>query len=77
MSDGEPGDGVTRLVPRTIPSDHDLAADFRRRTIDALDALNSIFTDAERAGFMIGFQQGKDGLGRWNTQQLHVMKKMV
>lgn len=65
---------IVQMPPRQ--SDEEIAATFRLRALEALEELNKICTQADRAGFVIGYSTGQDGIGKYMVTQLRILKKM-
>jgi hypothetical protein len=68
---GQPGEHL-----RPISTDHDIAYALRLRALEALEQLNAVCTEADRAGFVIAYATGQDGLGQYMVQQFRILKKM-
>jgi len=68
------GDHPNVTVLKTELTDKDLAADIKRRLIEAYGPLLVVLQDADAAGFECAIQTGKDGLGRHCIAVLKVVK---
>jgi len=63
---------TVRLVPTL--SDADIAADLKRRIVEALSSVLTICDEADAKGFTLGFSSGKGPLGKHVITQLVVAK---
>lgn len=65
-------DAVVSLVPSV--TDRKLAADLKRRIIEAYEPILKLLQEADASGFEVGVMTGKDGLGRHVVMQLKIVK---
>lgn len=64
-------------IPQLVPnkSDHDKANEFRQRFFETLKPVAELIGEAEKEGFEVGFQFGKDPFGKPQIQVINLLKK--
>ncbi len=64
---------VAELVPNK--SDKEKAEGLRKRFYEALQPVAALIVEAEKEGFEVGFQFGKDAFGMAKIQVINLLKK--
>ena len=64
---------IAKLVPNK--SDKEIAEDLRKRFFELLQPVAALVGEAEREGFEVGFQFGKDAFGNPQIMLINLLKK--